>query len=200
MRNLIVVLTLAGALCAAGCEEKRVKIANEDTLGKAKTLAVWAFVDSPGEKGKGSGQVVVNAVVAELYQYPGVNVVESAQLKGIVTENDLKQYAGQNTVQLASALGKRAGADLVFVGEVTQYEAQQNWRKTKVVVTGEKTTYTHRVGLSIRGVDVSNSRVVFADLGQGVSDEGYSPAAKIAAQKALEKLKRFYEEANGPRK
>jgi len=193
-------LLAAGAAVGllAGCASPPPPMAHADVLSNVRTVAVLPFVDAPGPKGQGSGQVIVNAAVAELYKCPGIQVVESARLKAILDEVDLKIF---NDPQVASRIGKRAGADVVFLGEVTQYDAQQEYGSVRVtLVSGASTKYTHRVGLSVRAVAVADSRVVYAELGQGTSDQGFSPAAKAAAEEALRSWRRFYEARNAARK
>jgi hypothetical protein len=61
----------------------------------------------------------------------------------------------------------------------------------------------HRVGLSLRAVSVADGQVIYAELGQGVSEKGYSPALKLAAKEAIRPLALFfkerYDKANAPK-
>ena len=47
------------------------------------------------------------------------------------------------------------------------------------IAWGGGTERTHRVGLSVRAVDVKDGRIIYAELGQGVDKKGYSQAAKL---------------------
>ena len=185
---------LALTLALAGCEAPpQISPRHAAVLAKVKTVAVLTFVDGPGDKAKGSGRVVVNAAIAELYNCPGLSVVETGRLKAIMDELDL-QRMDQVGAATASKIGQRAGADLVILGEVTQYEAQQDYGHGAVYVfSSGGTKHTHRVGLSIRAVRVVDSHVVYAESGQGTSQEGFSPAVKQAAHKALRPWRLFYE-------
>ena len=186
------ILALAAAAAAVGWAPVCPKLAHKEVLEKVKTVAVLPFVDAPGAGGKGSGKIVVNAIISVLYQCPGVRVIERGRLDAIMDEHDLK-LSGLADPTAASKLGKLAGADAVFLGEVTQYEAQQEFGTTVVyVVAGSSTRRIHRVGLSVRAVNVNDGTVIYADLGQGHHNEGYSAAAKTASQRALASWQQFY--------
>ena len=108
---------------------------------------------------------------------------------------------GGATKNLGSAICEclaEAGADLVIFGDVTQYDAQQDYAHVAVaIVSGGGTKYTHRVGLSIRAVSVDDGRVIYARSGQGADPEGYTKAAEIAAEKAIRPLRQFYRQKRG---
>lgn len=181
-------------LAAAGCEPPRPQLPHEDKLELVRTVAVLTFIDAPGPQGKGSGRIVVNAAITELYQCPGVSVVEAARLKAVMDELDLQRT---DMVDHATAwkIGKRAGAELVIVGEITQYEPDTKYSHGAVHMFsagGTKTIY--RVGLSIRGVSVKNGQVIYAKGGGGNSEKGYSPALEVAAKKAIRPLALFFKE------
>jgi len=181
---------------AAGCEPPQPELASSqhvEVLKKVHTVAVLPFVDAPGEGTKGSGLTVVNATIASMYACPEMRVIERGRLDAIANEHDLKISSQLNEAD-ATRLGKLAGADAVILGEVTQYEAQQE-SGTLVVyaVAGSSTKRYHRVGLSVRVVNVADSSVIYANLGQGVSEKGYSDAAKAAADEAFKSWKQFYD-------
>lgn len=189
-----IVVALALLAAAGGCEPARPKLVHEAKLANVRTVAVLNFVDAPGPEGKGSGKVVVNAAIAELYRCRGLSVVEAARLKAVMDELDL-QRTDMVDHATASRIGKRAGAELVIVGEITQYEAQKEYSHIAVhMVAGGGTKTIHRVGLSLRAVSVADGQVIYAEMGQGTSEKGYSPALKLAAQEAIRPLALFFKE------
>lgn len=178
----------------SGCEPQA-SLRYSDKLLVVKTMAVLPFQDAPGAHAKGSGRIVVTGVIGQLYQLPGIRVVERSRLATILKEKD---FRGTLDPSKASTIGKLAGADLVVFGDVTQYDAQQNYEHAAVVVvSGGGTKYTHRVGLSIRAVSVDDGRVIYARSGQGADREGYTKAAEIAAEKAIRPLREFYRQKRG---
>ena len=203
--NVIGCLSLAPLLLTVttGCEPQKPELASSEyapVLEKVHTVAVLPFVDAPGEGTKGSGLTVVNATIAAMYQCPGMSVIERGRLDAIANEHDLKIHTQINEAD-ATRLGKLAGAEAIILGEVTQYEAQQEYGHFAVdVVSAGSTKRFHRVGLSIRVVNVADSRVIYANLGQGVSEQGYSEAAKAAAQEAFKSWKQFYEYTRATKK
>ena len=179
---------------SAGCEPPTA-LRYSDKLLATKTMAVLPFQDAPGAHAKGSGKVVVNGIISQLYELPGIRVVERSRLATILKEKD---FRGALDPSKASTIGKLAGADLVIFGDVTQYDAQQDYGHVSVSIISTGTTkYTHRVGLSIRAVSVDDGRVIYARSGQGADPEGYTKAAEIAAEKAIKPLQLFYKQKRG---
>lgn len=175
-----------------GCGPETSNIRYQERLATVKKVAVLPFVDAPGDQAKGSGSIVVNAVVRALLQCEDIQVIERSRIRSVIDERKF-QRAQLSDPSVASKIGKLAGADLVFLGEVTQYEAQQEYGHVGVsVITGGGTERTHRVGLSVRAVDVKDGRIIYAELGQGVDKKGYSQAAKLAADEVLRPLQRYY--------
>lgn len=202
--HCIVQLVVALALLAAagGCEPARPQLVHEAKLAHVHTVAVLHFVDAPGGTAKGSGEVVVSAAHSELIRC-GIRVIERGRLKAILGEQDLR-LAGLVDATTASKIGKLAGAELVILGEITQYEAQKEYSHGAVHMFSAGGTKTiHRVGLSLRAVSVADGQVIYAELGQGTSEKGYSPALKLAAKEAIRPLALFFKErhekANAPK-
>ena len=197
-----IVVALALLAAAGGCEPARPTLTHEAKLAEVHTVAVLHFVDAPGGTAKGSGEVVVSAAHAELIRC-GIRVIERGRLKAILGEQDLR-LAGLVDATTASKIGKLAGAELVILGEITQYEAQKEYSHGAVHMFSAGGTKTiHRVGLSLRAVSVADGQVIYAELGQGTSEKGYSPALKLAAKEAIRPLALFfkerYDKANAPK-
>jgi len=190
----------------AGCGEPAPApiTAHREELAKVSTVAVLNMTDAPGgEEAKGSGKAVVTPLVTELIACPGIRVVERQKLAAILKEYDLAG-AGIIDVDNARKMGKLAGADLVFIGEVTQYESQQEFGSVSVsVVSGGGTSRTHRVGLCVRAIYIPTGEVVYGGMGQGSSkgqEGGYGPSLQIAARKIIQPLQQFWEQQRAPKK
>ena len=203
MRTVAISLKQVAAMAAisllvswtAGCEPPT-SLRYSDKLLAVKTMAVLPFQDAPGAHAKGSGKVVVSGIIGQLYELPGIRVVERSRLATILKEKD---FRGMLDPSRASTIGKLAGADLVIFGDLTQYDAQQDYGHVSVsIISGGGTKYTHRVGLSIRGVSVDDGRVIYARGGQGADHEGYTKAAEIAAEKAVKPLRELYVQKRRP--
>jgi curli biogenesis system outer membrane secretion channel CsgG len=192
----IVLIAVVGALVLGGCGEAPIQLPHAAELVKIDNVAVIPFVDAPGSQG--SGEVVITAAMMQLYKCPGIRVFERRRLKALIDEHDL-MLAMSSEAEVAAKIGKLTGADAVILGEVMQYEAQQEYgHATFYVVSGGGTEHIHRVGLSVRAVSVKDGRVIYSELGQGESKKGYSEAARIAAQRALSPWMRFFRQrANG---
>ncbi|MBI5725805.1 MAG: hypothetical protein HZA50_17730 [Planctomycetes bacterium] len=189
-------LTIA-CLAAAGCTEKSVFLPHAAALNKIKVVGVLPFVDAPGVKD--SGDKVLTAVAQQLYQCPNIKVVERKQLKAIIDEQDLAAALADDPVAAAGRIGKAVGADAIFIGELTQYEAQQESSHLAVsVVSGGGTKHIHRVGISVRGINVRDQMVIYAQSGGGVSNEGYSPAIDEAAAKAMSPFVKLKQQGPSP--
>jgi len=191
--GVVVLVMCAAAAALVGCGEPPApKLRYADRLARVRKVAVVPFVDAPGKAAEGSGKIVVNAIIAELFQCPGVQVIERTRIKTLIDERAF-QKAQLTDPGVASKIGRLAGADLVFLGEVTQYEAQQEYGHAAIsVLSGGGTKHMHRVGLSVRAVDVNNGQIVYAKLGQGENRKGYTHAAGAAAKEVFGPLQAFY--------
>ncbi|MBN1943765.1 MAG: hypothetical protein JW849_10775 [Phycisphaerae bacterium] len=204
IRSSIFLLLLAGsAWSVGGCTFGEAEISpvtrNQAELRQIHTIAVLPFIDAPGAQAKGSGAVVVNAITTQLYPCRGVKVVERSRVSSLMQERDLHVSQMQDT-SVATEIGKLAEADAVLVGSLTQYEAQQDYSHGAVyVVSGGGTKHMHRVGISVRLVDVHTGQVLFAEDAGGKDKEGFAQAAKIAAGRAIKPLRDFYEIERGPK-
>jgi curli biogenesis system outer membrane secretion channel CsgG len=193
---------LVGSLCLGGCDETS-KVTpvtrNQAELRRIHTVAVLPFLDAPGMQAKGSGEGIVNAITTQLYQCRGIQVVERSRVSALMQERDLHVSQMQDT-SVAAEFGKLAEADAVFMGSLTQYEAQQDYSHGAVYAfSAGGTKHIHRVGVSVRLVDVHTGQVLYAEDAGGKDKEGYAQAAKIAAGRALKPLRDFYEIERGPK-
>lgn len=189
-KSLAYFCCLSAAIVAAGCGDQKVNLPHSQELTKVKVVGVLPFEDAPGSKD--SGDKVVTAIVQQLYQCPNVKVVERKQLKAIIDEQDMMAALSDDPLAAAGEIGKVVGADVIFIGELTQYEAQQESSHLAVaVVSGGGTKRIHRVGISVRGVDIKDKMVVYAQSGGGSSNDGYTEAIDEAATKAMAPFVKF---------
>lgn len=180
----LLITIAAAAMVLLGCEpDIQVDSHIYRQLEPVHHVAVVPFVDA--HNAEGSGDLVVTAAMKELYNCPGLRIYERAQVKTLIDEHDLMQALG-NDAKLAAKIGELTGADAIILGEVMQYEAQSESSSLAITaITSSSTRTIHRVGLSVRAVRVSDGQVIYTDLGEGVSNQGYAGAAEIAAHNAL---------------
>ncbi len=193
-RCLAVCLTAVFLVGLPGCEEEKIELPQhtKDALSKVRTLAVLPFQDAAGPKAKGSGKMLVGSITAELAACPDLKLVERSQLSKVIQEEDLKDLL---SASVAAKIGKKVGADTVIVGEVTQYAAQQESSHISLpYVGGGGTSTNHRVGLSIRAVNVADGGVIYARSGSGAKKSGFQDAATDAAKKAMKPWRQFFED------
>ena len=192
---LAVCMTAILLVGIAGCEEKKIELPQhtKDALTKVRTLAVLPFQDAAGQAGaKGSGKMLVGAITTELTACPGLKLVERSQLNKVIQEEDLKDLL---SASVAAKIGKKLGATTVIVGEVTQYAAQQESSHISLpYIGGGGTSTNHRVGLSIRAVNVADGGVIYARSGSGAKKSGFQDAATKAAQEAMKPWRQFFED------
>ena len=184
-------LTVASVGCV---EECTLRPHTQKQLRKVKIVAVVPFVDAPGPLGKGSGRVVVSAVIAELYDCPGLRVVERQRLDVVMKEHDLKLSQLQTNEGAAKA-GKILGVDTMILGEIQQFQDNKDIGFGGAMgITGGETRSEFFVGMVIRAVRVSDGQVIYAESGHGKSKEGISPASEQASKKALKQWQLFFEQ------
>ncbi|HDZ22389.1 hypothetical protein LCGC14_0204380 [marine sediment metagenome] len=175
---------LAAAMWLGGCEEQlQVDPETAKALEGVKSIAVVPFVDA--HNAAGSGELVVTAAMEHLYTCPDLRVYERAQLKALIDEHDLLKAMGSDQ-EVAAKIGQLTGVDAVILGEVTQYEAQAEAHAGSVgMFASSRTKYIHRVGMFVRAVRIRDGRVIYAHSGEGVSPDGYTGAAGVAAKQAF---------------
>ena len=190
---------LAAAVGLTGCPSAAPGLRHGERLRKVRKAAVLPYVDAPGQHAVGSGKVVVSAVSMELMKCRGLRVIERSQIARIMDEQ--KFTAAQiRDPDVAAKVGKLSGVDIVFVGDVIQWDAQQEYGHGGVgAITAGGTKHIHRVGVGIRAVDVKTAEVIYARNGQGVNERGFTKAAEVAAAESLRDLRAFYSYYNDPR-
>jgi len=189
---------LAAAILAGGCEPKPKKLSlsayEQEALSQVTSVAVAPLADAPGSAARGSGTILAGAV-SEQAAAPGIRVVERAQLAKLVEEHDLKALLGDNAK--VADLGKQIGVDVVFVGEVSQYESKHKSSRYSMPYVGGSVSDSrmeHYVGLNVRAVRVSDGTVIYNRSGSGKDRGGFSPAAREAAEKALKDWRLYYQQ------
>lgn len=193
-RYLAASLTAVLLAGLAGCEEKKIVVPLylKRALTKVRTVAVLPFEDAAGPKAKGSGKMLVGAITSELRKCPDLKVVERSQLSKVIEEEDLKDLLSE---EVAARIGKKVGADTVIVGEVTQYAAQQESAHISLpYIGGGGTSTNHRVGLTIRAVNVADAGVIYSEPGSGAKKSGFQDAATVAAREAMKLWRQFFED------
>lgn len=184
MAGWAAICLLAAAMWLGGCEEQLlVDPETAKALEGVKSIAVVPFVDA--HNAAGSGELVVTAAMEHLYTCPDLRVYERAQLKALIDEHDLLKAMGSDQ-EVAAKIGQLTGVDAVILGEVTQYEAQAEAEASSVsILTFSSTKHIHRVGMFVRAVRIRDGRVIYAHSGEGVSRDGYTGAAGVAAKEAF---------------
>ena len=192
-------LAAASLLLMSGCngQEELTPIKHhQDELSRLRSIAILPFLDAPGPMAKGSGNVVVNAITTQMYRCRGIKVIERSRVAAIMDERDLQ--ISQLDTDVAAKIGKLADADAVLLGSLTQYGVQKEYSHGAVyAISAGSTKHIHRVGVSLRVVDVDTGEVLYSEDAGGKDIEGFSEAAKMAAGKALKPLRDFYEVTRG---
>ena len=189
---------LAAAVGLTGCPRAAPVLLHGERLRKVRKIAVLPYVDAPGQHAVGSGKVVVSAVSMELMKCRGLRVIERSQIKRVMEAR--KFTAAQvRDPDKAVEIGKLTGVDIVFIGDVIQWDAQQEYGHGGVgMITAGGTKTIHRVGIGLRAVDVGTGEVIYARNGQGVNEQGVTRAAEVAAAQGLGPLRAFFDYYNDP--
>lgn len=184
-------LSLLGALALTGCgasptgiptptqTQKRVTIAQE---GPKLRVAVGEFGVDPAVqavltemKWEGITPLIAEQVVTGLTQSGRVAVLERSQLDKLIknmkveTDSDTAEYFDQSTT---AEKGKFLGAQVVFVGAITEVEPNVSGSSSGINVEslGNAKFHTDKavVGIDVRLVDQETGRVLHAAHAQGV--------------------------------
>lgn len=185
------------ALSAAmpACDSRRPALLDGPSLLSARRAAVLPLTDAPGNPTEvaGSGPVVADVVLNELLRLGKYEISN-------LTAEKLEEAAGKAGYAVAdgydpvvaAAFGRELGVDVVVIGEVTHYGAQQEQYQTSVsYYSGGETKTFQWVGLNVRIVRAADGKTIYAGSGAASSNKEYSAAAKDAAAKALAALKDF---------
>lgn len=189
----LTVIALAMALGVAGCVPD-IAANDQEILANVKTMVVLPLTDGPSTEAQGSSWVARGAVIHELFQMERWAVTN-------VSRDLVEQAAARAGVDLidcydpvaAAALARELNADAAVCGEILHWGTRQETGKssTMLVIKGEETKTHHYVSLSLRVVDARDGEILCTGAGEGMSKEGYSSAAEVAAGEALNSLATF---------
>jgi hypothetical protein len=116
---------------------------NRDTVDHYKTMAVMLLEDAPGAPGSGSR---VAGIVTTLLLDLDINMVERAKLDEVLKEQVIQLTHADDANVLK--VGRLVGAQAIIVGDVQQWERQEQGR-------------TNKVSLSLRMIDVETGQLLF---------------------------------------
>ncbi len=141
---------------------------NRDTIDRYQTMAVMLFEDAAGVPGTGSR---VAGIVTTLMLDLDVHMVERAKLDEVLKEQVIQLTHADDANVLK--VGKLAGAQAIIVGEVQQWEQQDQTR-------------AHAVSLSLRMIDVETGVLLFS--GEGHLTDLTSPDPESAARLIVHRI------------
>lgn len=116
---------------------------NRDTIERYKTMAVMLLEDAPGAPGSGSR---VAGIVTTLLLDLDINMVERAKLDEVLKEQVIQLTHADDANVLK--VGRLVGAEAIIVGDVQQWERQEQVR-------------SNNVSLSLRMIDVETGQLLF---------------------------------------
>ena len=116
---------------------------NRDTIDHYKTMAVMLLEDAPDAPGSGSR---VAGIVTTLLLDLDINMVERAKLDEVLKEQVIQLTHADDANVLK--VGRLVGAQAIIVGDVQQWERQEQGR-------------TNKVSLSLRMIDVETGQLLF---------------------------------------
>ncbi len=187
------VIALAAVLALAGCVPD-IPANDQEILASVKTMVVLPLTDGPSTEAQGSAWVARGAVIHELFQMERWAVTN-------VSRDLVEQAAARAGVDLidcydpvaAAALARELNADAAVCGEILHWGTRQELgtSSTMMVLKGAETQTHHYVSLSLRVVDARDGEILCTGAGEGMSKEGYSSAAEVAADEALHSLATF---------
>ena len=120
---------------------------NRDTIDRYRTMAVMLFQDAPGSQGTGSR---VAGIVTTLMLDLDMHMVERAKLDEVLKEQVIQLTHADDANVLK--VGRLVGAQAIIVGEVQQWERQEQER-------------ANSVSLSLRMIDVETGVLLFSGEG-----------------------------------
>lgn len=161
-----------GATGAAGRPEPVVSgngPIDRGTIDRYRTMAVMLFEDAAGAPGTGSR---VAGIVTTLMLDLDVHMVERAKLDEVLKEQVIQLTHTDDANVLK--VGKLVGAQAIIVGEVQQWEHQDQSR-------------AHAVSLSLRMIDVETGLLLFSGEGHLTDFTGPDPerAARLIVHRIL---------------
>jgi curli biogenesis system outer membrane secretion channel CsgG len=141
---------------------------------------------------------MTGVIVTELISQPHLRVfdITPAKLQELSEQTGFAIFDAYDPA-VAAAFGKAAGADFVVCGELIHYAPEKKATSASVsVFSGGGTETRYWVGLNLRIVRSSDSKIVYAGNGSALAPEGYADAARDACQEAMEAFDRILSEKN----
>ncbi len=180
----LVLLSLSvGLTIVSGCNPQPESI-NVERVAEITSIAILPFGDAPGVPGRNSGAAVSGFVTGELAKHPRYRIIERSRLKSVLDEQDL-QTADLVDPATAAKIGRMLGVHAVIVGSASEYDMDKTTVYVHVVPIVSR---DYKVGATIRMIDVTNGRIVYAHSASGHSGNSFTEAGKQAAQKLLSPL------------
>ena len=175
-----------GQAFIAGCEAPQIVTKNPEALAKIKRIAVIPFSDGPGALSMKSGQATAGFLMAEIAQSARYELVERTQIKALMDEQDL-QISSIADPSTAKKFGKLLGVDAVMVGSVSQYQHDKGFAH---LVYFTIPTHEYSIGATVRIINVSDAKVIYAVSGCGKSGNNFDEAGRKFAKAVLAPLPR----------
>jgi len=150
-----------------------VKEGNPGNKMKRRTIAVLDFGDaSLTDLKKNLGRQLALLLSNAFTKQGNFIVVERLQLDRVTDQLSKEEDTDVYTENALVQLGRRLKADALILGDITEFTAT---RKTKNYGFVIKTSYTAKLGLAVRLVDVSTGEVLDAtNLEESVEEKGES--------------------------
>ncbi len=134
---------------------------DRETIDRYRTMAVLLFEDAAGAPGTGSR---VAGIVTTLMLDLDVNMVERAKLNEVLKEQVIQLTHGDDADALK--VGQLLGAQAIIVGEVQQWERNEQERM-------------HRVSLALRMIDAETGILLFSGEGHLTDPTTENPESSV---------------------
>lgn len=165
----------------SGCAEPFTGVMDTQRLSQVQRMAVVSFTDGPGVGAVNSGNAVVGFLIDRLAQSGRFKLIERAQIRRILEEQDL-QASDLIDPATAARIGKIAGVDAIVTGSVNQYDSDKTIVHIYVIPI---VSWSYRVGASVRIVDVQDGEIIYTNSKSGSSGKDYNEAGTQAVEKLL---------------
>ena len=184
---------VAVVLMLQGCEPVNLSTEDQQALKDIEFVVVLPLTDGPEWTAEGSSWVARGAVLQEMYRlgrYKIINIPrKEVEAAATATGYDVLDCYDPH---VAAAIARHLEADAVACGEITHWSTRQEMDSSSApFVTSTETKTDHYVGLSLRVVAADDAAILYTGAGNGVSNKGYTSAARLAAQQATRELREF---------